>query len=63
MSSAWAVASARKIGHRAGQLAAVTGHPRSNPFTGKAGLEDLAAAWQHGYDRAVHPSGGALREE
>jgi hypothetical protein len=55
MSSAWAVRTAARIGHRAAAVTLHTGIPRPNPFAGK-GLDDLAEAWQHAYDRAIHPS-------
>lgn len=58
MVSTWAVRAAGRIGQRAGLLAAAHGIARPNPFAGQVGLEDLAAAWQYAYDRAVHPSGG-----
>lgn len=54
MDRTWSLAVAARIGQRAGQLAATTGRPRSNPFTDPG----LAEAWQQGYDRAVHPSAG-----
>lgn len=52
-----AARAAEKIGQRAGILAVVTDNARPNPFASK-GLDDLAEAWQRGYDRAVHPSSG-----
>lgn len=58
MAGTWATTAARRIGEHAGLLAAVTGEQRANPFTGRIGMEDLAAAWQYAYDRAVHPSSG-----
>jgi hypothetical protein len=61
VASTWAVRAAGRIGQRAGFLTAAHGIPRPNPFAGKVGLEDLAAAWQYAYDRAVHPSAGGCR--
>jgi putative component of membrane protein insertase Oxa1/YidC/SpoIIIJ protein YidD len=56
--SAWAVRAAARIGQRAGYLAAAANLPRPNPFAGKPGVADLAAAWQDAYDRAAHPANG-----
>lgn len=55
--TAWALLTAARIGWAAGASTASTGRPRRNPFH-RRGLDDLAGAWQHAYDRAVHPATG-----
>jgi hypothetical protein len=46
------------MGARARERRRRTGIPSPNPFTGKRGRDDLAAAWRRGYFGAV-PSGGS----
>lgn len=53
MVSGYAIAAAKRLGARAGERRRRTGLPTRNPFDGKAGREDLAAAWRAGYFAAL----------
>jgi len=53
-----AAAAAERMGARAGARFRRTGIPSHNPFVGKRGRDDLAAAWRRGYFGAV-PAGGS----
>lgn len=55
--SGLATAAAARMGARAGERCRRTGIPAVNPFTGKRGREDLAAAWRRAYFGAVSAGG------
>jgi hypothetical protein len=52
-----ATAAAARMGARAGERYARTGIPATNPFTGKRGRDDLAAAWRRAYFGAMKVGG------
>lgn len=51
--SGYATAAAARLGKRAGERRRRTGLPSRNPFDGKRGREELAAAWRAAYFSAV----------